>query len=74
MEQTLEDINFYFYIIYLVELVSKVFTMGPKAYTSMPINLFDAFIVLVSTVNLVLDETKIFENSNTDGKSSMEGI
>jgi hypothetical protein len=56
--------NYFFYIIFIVEMILKVTGLGPKAYFRDKMNLFDAVIVLLSTVDV------IFNNLNDDNATS----
>lgn len=50
--EVLEDINFSFTIIFLVEMVIKILGLGPVNYVRDYMNCFDGTIVIISIVEL----------------------
>ena len=48
-------VNFVFYAIYVVEMIIKIGAMGFKVYFRDTFNVFDSFIVLTSTAEIVLN-------------------
>jgi hypothetical protein len=49
-----ETANFVFFLIFVAEMLLKLFGFGLMTYVRDPYNLFDAFIVLAGTVELIL--------------------
>ena len=54
MTRTNEIANLFFTVIFAVEMVLKLYGFGCKKYASDSFNLFDAFIVTMSYVELVV--------------------
>jgi hypothetical protein len=46
--------NYLFYVVFLMEMMLKLIGLGPKCYFHDHFNLFDAFIILVSTLDIIL--------------------
>jgi len=58
-EHVLESANNVFNIIFLIEMLIKIFAFGIKGYLHDNINKFDCIIVTAGIVDLVLDQTVI---------------
>ena len=50
----LDYVNYLFYIIFLSEMCIKIGGLGPRAYVRDYYNIFDAFIVSVSTIDVLV--------------------
>lgn len=61
-------INVVFYTIFLLEMVIKITGMGFKGYIRDKFNIFDAIIVILSTIDLVLSES---QTSASQGNNSI---
>lgn len=53
-ETTLEQINFVFFSIFLLEMLLKMYVYGLKDYAKSNFNIFDAFIVIISLIDIVI--------------------
>lgn len=53
-EQIIERINIVFFGIFLVEMLIKMYVYGLRQYANSNFNLFDAFIVIVSLIDIVV--------------------
>ena len=71
-EHVLEHANNVFNIIFLVEMLIKMFAFGIKGYLRDNINKFDCIIVTAGIVDLVLDQTIILEVDQKQAGSAME--
>jgi hypothetical protein len=60
-EQTLENINLGFTIVFLLEAIIKIIGLGTKAYFHVKWNQFDFFVVATSILDILLN---IFVGSN----------
>ena len=58
--------NNIFTYIFIVELVLKVYAMGPKAYAQDKMNLFDALIVVTSILELLFVKPEIISDDPID--------
>lgn len=45
-------INFWFNIIYIIEMVLKIIALSPKGYISDGLNIMDGLIVIISVVEI----------------------
>lgn len=55
LDEGLEKVNIVFYAIFCIEMILKVLALGPEQYVKTTrFNIFDAFIVLVSTVDIII--------------------
>ena len=51
----LDSANIFFFSVFLLEMLIKFIGMGPRIYAKDQFNLFDAFVVLISIVDLILN-------------------
>ena len=63
-EMAIEYVNLFFYWVFLGEMVIKVIGMGFKNYLKVMANRFDFFIVIVSTVDLLLSTVLLLDDHN----------
>ena len=63
----MEVANFIFYLIFAIELILKVLAYGLKEYCADRFNIFDAFIILIVTIELIV-------NVHADGASGNSGM
>jgi hypothetical protein len=54
LEEKLEMINLIFFVIFTLEMIVKVIGLGPKMYIKDNFNIFDASIVLISMVDVMI--------------------
>ena len=54
LEEKLELINIVFFVIFTLEMIVKVLGLGPKMYIKDKFNIFDATIVLISMVDVMI--------------------
>ena len=66
-------LNDVFTVAFLIEMVIKLLGLGFKEYSRDSFNLFDAFIVVVSLVDMVISLT-ISEDSPTSALSAFRGV
>jgi hypothetical protein len=69
--EKLDSANIFFFSIFLVELIIKFIGMGPKLYAKDQFNLFDAFVVLISIVDLILNYSV---DSSAGGASAISAL
>jgi len=55
--QVLEIFEYTFFVIFWVEMIIKLLGLGPRGYVKDTWNVFDGFIVLMSTVDVILTQT-----------------
>ena len=67
LEEKLEMINLVFFVIFTLEMIVKVIALGPKMYIKDNFNIFDASIVLISMVDVVIYYQ--LENEKSDEKA-----
>ena len=60
-------INLVFFVIFTLEMIVKVIALGPKMYIKDNFNIFDASIVLISMVDVVIYYQ--LENEKSDEKA-----
>ena len=71
----METVNLGFYFVFLVEMVIKVVGNGICDYVRDNFNLFDLFIIIISTVELTITfSTGNFESSGGSALSAMRGF
>ena len=66
-----EVVNVVLTYIFIVEMVLKVPALGPMGYVSDPFNVFDAFIVTVSVIELALAASSSDEEAGPSGMSAL---
>ena len=54
VEITLEYINLVFFAIFLIEMILKLYVYGFKVYGQSNFNLFDAFVIIISTIDIIV--------------------
>jgi hypothetical protein len=64
---TLNLLNTAFTIIFTAELVFKLFGYGPKKYSQDYFNLFDAFVVAISLVEIFINTTSVEQTATPGG-------
>ena len=47
--------NIIFFVVFLLEMLIKLIGMGPRVYVKDQFNIFDAFVVLISIVDLIIN-------------------
>ena len=68
----LESINIGFYCIFFLEMVMKMIGMGVKGYMRDKFNIFDAIIVVLSSIDLIISLTTF--NTQTEGNNSISAF
>ena len=72
-EEAIENIaNTVFYIIFVVEMLLKMMGLGLKGYFKDGFNLFDCFIICISTLDIILNS--VFNNSTSSTLSVLRGF
>ena len=66
----LENTNNYLTIGFVFEMIFKIIGLGPQGYARDKFNLFDCFIVLISTVEIVLSEAELERGFSSSGAIS----
>ena len=69
----LEIINFGLTVVFILEMLLKIPALGLKDYLIDPFNRFDAFIVIVSILELILAPPAFFGISNSSEDDSSGG-
>lgn len=59
----MEKINFSFYFIFLFEVFVKGYGLGIKAYLKDGYNIFDLALILISTVDTILEIIILIQNT-----------
>ena len=62
-----ENINFAFYVIFAFEMVVKIIGLGPRRYLRDRFNIFDCVIVLLSTVEVVIQSVSPSTDPDSGG-------
>ena len=64
--------NDVFYAIFVMEMILKMFSLGFKDYFADHFNKFDCFIILISTIDLILNIA--LQNSSSSSLSVFRGF
>lgn len=70
--ETFDKVNLSFYFIFLIEMLLKLIALGFKLYFKDSFNTFDAIIVLVSSVDVIL--TNYSFNSSISGSRAFQAL
>lgn len=52
--EILDNINLSFYVVFLFEMICKLIAFGVKLYIQDRFNIFDAIIVIISTIDVLM--------------------
>lgn len=67
-----DNANFAFYIFFVAELTIKIIGLGPKKYFKDGFNVFDALIILISSVDIIVNT--VYNNSSSSTLSVLRGF
>jgi hypothetical protein len=70
---TLSDINTGFTVIFTTEMAFKLYGLGPRKYVGDFFNIFDAFVVMISLVEVVINAMNSSDQSS-GGKVKQHGL
>jgi hypothetical protein len=70
----LDVVNIFFFILFFLEMIIKIFGMGPKAYIRDRYNIFDAMIVSLSIVDVCLSYSIAGEDDSNNGKGAISAF
>ena len=69
--KAVENINMVLTYVFIIEMALKIPALGPVGYASDPFNLFDAFIVVTSIVEIIMAAVSDSEEGGASGMSAL---
>lgn len=74
LQTNLDNVNVVFFIIFLLEMIIKLIGLGHMNYLRDNYNIFDAIIVVLSIVDVVISNTVTSESDVTQGKGAISAF
>ena len=70
----MEDINNVLSWIFFAEMIIKIMGLGVKEYAKDKYNLFDAFVVIISTVEMIVEQVNHLQGNSSESASAISAL